>query len=313
MEGVSLIDIFEGAVAKSGQSTCVCLEDGRTYSYQQVDEIATCIGKELACAVESAAINEDDSETPLVAVMMTRGIGLVSAILGILKAGAAYVPVDPAFPPDRQTHIFAHSKCKMLITDEESLELALSLGVIVPPTLVINSVIPQVDRDITVSTIVKRTLHLPAFNNLNKVAILSIARDKVSNREDGGLAYVLYTSGSTGKPKGVMLKQAGVVNIVNWFADELNLDSNSRVLGLTTFCFDIRYRKCCHLSTIIRTLFLKCTVSLTQTIDMPLLMITAYYVLNCITMNPNPNTYFTVLTVFSRCFYLYFAEHLWSW
>jgi non-ribosomal peptide synthetase component F len=51
--------------------------------------------------------------------------------------------------------------------------------------------------------------------------------------------YVLYTSGSTGKPKGVMVKQAGVVNIVEWFAQALGVDATSRVLGLTTFCFDI--------------------------------------------------------------------------
>ena len=56
---------------------------------------------------------------------------------------------------------------------------------------------------------------------------------------EGGLAYVLYTSGSTGKPKGVMVKQEGVVNVVNWFADEIPVRSTSRVLGLTTLCFDI--------------------------------------------------------------------------
>lgn len=236
----SLIDIFEREVARSSSSPCVFLEDQRIYSYRDVDDVATCIAKELACAVESASAVEIDSETPLVAVMMTRGVGLVSAILGILKAGAAYVPVDPSFPPDRQMHIFSHSNCKMLITDEESMQLAQSLGVEVPPTLIINSSILLVNGRVQFHTIITGRLHLPLFDNLNKVAILSIAREKVSVRKDGGLAYVLYTSGSTGKPKGVMLNQTGVVNIVNWFADELSLSSASRVLGLTTFCFDIR-------------------------------------------------------------------------
>lgn len=237
---VSLIDIFEGQVARFGSSPCVLLEDGRSFSYLNVNDFATCIAKELACAVESASDILNDSETPLVAVMMTRGIGLVSAILGILKAGAAYVPVDPAFPPDRQTHIFTHSNCKLLITDEESLQLALSLGVQIPPTLVINSHIQLIEGDTLQEPLISRSLFLPSFGSLNKIAILSKAREKVSYREDGGLAYVLYTSGSTGKPKGVMLNQAGVVNIVNWFADELKLSPSSRVLGLTTFCFDIR-------------------------------------------------------------------------
>ena len=237
---VSLIDVFEGEVARMGSSPCVLLEDGRSFSYLNVNDFATCVAKELACAVESASDILDDSETPLVAVMMTRGIGLVSAILGILKAGAAYVPVDPAFPPDRQTHIFAHSKCKLLITDEESLQLALSLGVLVPPTLVIHSNIQLIEWEKLREALITRSLLLPSFESLNKIAILSKAREKVSYREDGGLAYVLYTSGSTGKPKGVMINHAGVVNIVNWFADELRVSASSRVLGLTTFCFDIR-------------------------------------------------------------------------
>ena len=117
-----LVDIFEGQVILYPNRSCIVLEDGRNFSYQQVNQIAIRIAKDLACAMENS--DGESFETPLVAVMMTRGIGLVSAILGILKAGAAYVPVDPAFPPDRQTHIFAHSNCKILITDEESLQLA---------------------------------------------------------------------------------------------------------------------------------------------------------------------------------------------
>ena len=153
----------------------------------------------------------------------------------------AYVPVDPAFPPDRQTHIFAHSKCQVLITDSKSLALALSLGVIVPPTLVVDTA--AIAKRIIISShhsLILKRLDLPSFDGMDKDAELAEARGKVFTREDGGLGYVLYTSGSTGKPKGVMVNQRGVVNIVNWFANELNVNSRSRVLGLTTFCFDIR-------------------------------------------------------------------------
>ena len=58
------------------------------FTYRQLDNVATCLGRELACAIKVAPVDEGRDETPLVAVMMTRGIGLVSAILGILKAGA---------------------------------------------------------------------------------------------------------------------------------------------------------------------------------------------------------------------------------
>ena len=53
------------------------------------------------------------------------------------------------------------------------------------------------------------------------------------------LAYVLYTSGSTGKPKGVMVKQLSVKNTIKWFSNELNVNNQKVILGLTTFCFDI--------------------------------------------------------------------------
>ena len=169
---VSLIDIFDGEVAKSPSQSCVVLEDGATYSYHQINEIASHVARELACAMESTGLTSD--ETPLVAVLMTRGVGLVSSILGILKAGAAYVPVDPAFPPDRQTHIFAHSKCKILITDETSLELALSLGVVVPPTLVINSSPSCAVDKISLDKLLVRSLSLPSFHHLEKETIDNI-------------------------------------------------------------------------------------------------------------------------------------------
>lgn len=148
--------------------------------------------------------------------------------------------MDPAFPPDRQTHIFAHSKCQVLITDVESLALALSLGVIVPPTLVVDLEAIAIRPISPTKSLILRSLHLPTFDTMNKDSVLRESRDKVALREDGGLAYVLYTSGSTGKPKGVMVKQLGVVNIVNFFANQLAVGRHSRVLGLTTFCFDIR-------------------------------------------------------------------------
>lgn len=150
------------------------------------------------------------------------------------------MPVDPSFPPDRQTHIFAHSKCQVLITDAESLKLALSLGVIVPPTLVVDTSLIQSDRPLDLTKLISKRLQLATFESLDKAKVFTDSRNKVSIRVDGGLAYVLYTSGSTGLPKGVMVKQAGVVNIVNWFADQLKVGNHSRVLALTTFCFDIR-------------------------------------------------------------------------
>ena len=148
--------------------------------------------------------------------------------------------MDPSFPPDRQTHVFAQSKCQVLITDRESLQLALSLGVIVPPTIVVNDTIFR-DNNFDLSKLIAERIDIPSSSSIFKEKSLIEGRKQVALREGGGLAYVLYTSGSTGKPKGVMVKHIGVMNCVNWFADTLEVGPHSRILGLSTVCFDIRY------------------------------------------------------------------------
>ena len=85
---MTLLDIFESEVKLSPDAVSLIQEDGKSFTYRQLDDVATCLGRELACAIKVAPVDEGRDETPLVAVMMTRGIGLVSAILGILKAGA---------------------------------------------------------------------------------------------------------------------------------------------------------------------------------------------------------------------------------
>ena len=83
-----LLDIFESEAKISPDAASLIQEDGRSFTYRQLDDIATYLGRELACAIKVAPVDSGRDETPLVAVMMTRGVGLVSAILGILKAGA---------------------------------------------------------------------------------------------------------------------------------------------------------------------------------------------------------------------------------
>ena len=123
------------------------------------------------------------------------------------------------------------------MTDAECFEQALSLGVQVPPTLVLNTAVMQPTG--LVGNIIERSLHLSPVENYKKQSVLDAGRAKVVNRKDGGLMYVLYTSGSTGKPKGVMIKHAGVTSQMMWFRDELQVAAHSRVLGLATICFDI--------------------------------------------------------------------------
>lgn len=156
--------------------------------------------------------------------MMDRRMPLVAAMLAVLKCGAAYVPVDPSFPPDRSTHIFAHSQCALLLADEQSFAAALSLGVQLPPSIVLHS-----DTGAVVSS--HGTVQAPL--ELAPLAVdMEDARCRAERREGGGAMYVLYTSGSTGTPKGVVVRANAVRNTVLWFKDALHTGPHSRVLGL---------------------------------------------------------------------------------
>ena len=228
----SIIDLFETQSSLNSGQRAVVTEDGLSILYEELDALASVVQTLVYQQIIRNAPNSSQPfQTPLVSVMIDRNISFITAILGILKAGAAYVPVDPAFPPDRQLYIFNHSKCELLIIDEVCYKQALELNLELPPYILM-------DPNGNVLS-----MKLPSPMNESSHSKFSSGSDDIrkyrSTHRQERLAYVLYTSGSTGKPKGVMVKHVGVHNIVRWFADILKVGSSSRVFGLTTFCFDI--------------------------------------------------------------------------
>ena len=203
-----------------------------SYSYSELHAGAERIALLLEPHLPSI---EPGSETPLVCIMSGRHYALIASMLGILLAGAAFVPVDPTFPTERQAYIFDHSRCSLLIADEESYTRAAALGVSLPPAIVVSSegallseppIAPRMCRD-----------EVPPTTSCS--CGLEIRQRHEASKSDGGIMYVLYTSGSTGKPKGVVVPNAGVFNVVSYFATQLSVGRAHCVLGLTTVCFDI--------------------------------------------------------------------------
>lgn len=136
----------------------------------------------------------------IVSVMMDPSIDMVIAILGIIKAGGAYLPIDKKTPKDRVDFILKDSNSKMLIADEQIHEKAVVFN---------RNNLPDISTEIC---------------NINK---------------PNDLLYVIYTSGSTGKPKGVMVKHENVCNFVYAMKDSIHLHTHKKILLLTTICFDI--------------------------------------------------------------------------
>jgi amino acid adenylation domain-containing protein len=145
----------------------------------------------------------------VVGICMNRSIEMIESILGILKAGAAYLPLDPSYPLSRLAHILDDAAVAFLVTQDALLErLPAHWG----QTICIDS-------------------------EQARFAQESVENPQ-TNTTSGNLAYVIYTSGSTGQPKGSLLQHRGACNLAQAQIDGFEIDRTSRVLQFASCSFD---------------------------------------------------------------------------
>ncbi|PNK03791.1 non-ribosomal peptide synthetase, partial [Cylindrospermopsis raciborskii] len=137
-----------------------------------------------------------------------RHAGLVTALLGIIKSGAAYLPIDPAFPINRLEWIINDSQAAIILTE--------------------SSVVSRLPKSSA------RVLVLEAILQ-EEIAVSFQPRPL----DLGSIAYIIYTSGSTGKPKGVQIEHQSLVNCFLSFKNQLQLDITDTLVAVTTISFDI--------------------------------------------------------------------------
>lgn len=152
---------------------------------------------------------------------VNRSMEMVISILAILKAGAAYVSLDPSYPKERIQAMVDDAQMEVVLTartaNEASAALAGFNGHLV---------------DVTGISTGETHLDLAQYSAQN------LSRD-VTGVSPNSLAYVIYTSGSTGKPKGVMIEHRSVNNLTTVFTDIIGPEGNKVALGLTSINFDI--------------------------------------------------------------------------
>lgn len=162
-----------------------------------------------------------------VGMYLRKSIDGVATIFGILKAGAAYVPVDATAPPQRNAYILDNCSVALVVVErrfEERLRAELQALGRVPPLLVIDDtgaglgLRSALDREDGARPAPSGTTARPAPTDL---------------------AYILYTSGSTGKPKGVMLSHENAVSFVDWCADTFAVTAADRCSSHAPFHFDL--------------------------------------------------------------------------
>jgi len=197
----ALHQLIERQVERTPDSVAVEFE-AQTLTYRQLNSRAN----QLAHFLRKQGAGPD----VLVGVSLDRSLDMVVALLGVLKAGAAYVPLDPTYPADRLAFMVEDSGLKVLLTQESLLPLWSGS----PAQLV------ALDRDR--SAITAEPAEDPA----------------VALRPDN-LAYVIYTSGSTGRPKGVQIPHRAVVNFVLSMQSKPGFSAADNLLAVTTISFDI--------------------------------------------------------------------------
>ncbi|MDQ1355387.1 MAG: hypothetical protein QG657_5697 [Acidobacteriota bacterium] len=206
--GKTLHRLFEEQVEKSpdhivlvGADLCVC---PISLSYRQLDMQSN----RLACLLIEKGVLADN----IVAIMIERSIEMIIVILGVLKSGGAYMPIDPEYPKDRIDYILRDSHSRVLVIARDLNE----------KEIIINCQLLIVNCKLLVGR-PHRGLHHSSF-------II---------HHSNHLAYVIYTSGSTGRPKGVMVEHGNVVANVYAFYREFGISDQDCVLQLASYTFDL--------------------------------------------------------------------------
>ncbi|MEU6765038.1 amino acid adenylation domain-containing protein [Streptomyces sp. NPDC046853] len=160
-----------------------------------------------------------------VGIFMQPSVDLMVSVWGILRAGAAYLPLSPEYPDERVRYMVADSRTKVILTDES---LVSRLAAMTPPETKIITVAPAHTRQETGP----QTAAEP-----DTLADAPSSPAAAHVRADD-LAYVIYTSGSTGNPKGIGVEHRSIVHQMRWMADEQGLDRTKTVLQKTPLSFD---------------------------------------------------------------------------
>ncbi len=194
----TIVQIFEEQVIKTPGRIALTFE-GQTMTYKKLNEKAN----QLARLLRQKGVTREQ----IVGIMVERSMEMVVGIIAIIKAGGAYLPIEPNFPKDRIEYMLENSQTEILMTEKD--------------------VMAEITFKGEMIDIKDKALYNQDGSNLELI------------NQPNDLLYVIYTSGSTGKPKGVMIEHFNVVRL--FFTDNFQYDVSEQDIWIMfhSFCFDV--------------------------------------------------------------------------
>ncbi len=200
----TIVELFENQVEKTPNNIALISGDAK-FTYKELNEKANQLANYLR---SEYSIQPDD----LIGVMMNRSEWMIISILGILKSGAAYVPIDIDYPESRKQYIINESGLQLIIINSESLFDILEFGT------------KAISIDIEFENIPS------AGENLQNL---------IPTAKSNHLVYVIYTSGSTGNPKGIMVEHRNLVNAMLDQKERIGVTEHDCLSQFISLSFDV--------------------------------------------------------------------------
>ena len=202
-ENKTIVDFIEIHAKNTPNNIAIQFEESRL-TCQELEDRSNQIANFL--------YNKGVTPKTLLPVCMKKSIDMIPTLLGIMKLGAAYVPITPDYPKDRIDFILEDSNASYILTDH------------------------HIYKELNFSTLNVHAIYSDDIEINNETTIIN---SKIPSLSIDELAYVIYTSGSSGKPKGVKVEYSSLMNFLFSMRDTMNWNSSLSFLSLTTFTFDI--------------------------------------------------------------------------
>ncbi|MER2048923.1 MAG: amino acid adenylation domain-containing protein [Solibacillus sp.] len=196
----TILKEFKSVVARFSDSAAI-KEGQKTITYKELNEESNKIANHL----KENGLQKGE----FVSIYLKRSMETVISILGIIKAGGVYVPLDPTHPVERNKYIINDTKSSNIITSENLLN--------------------------SIQGMVTENTNFLLMENLKNLEHVNI---EFTDDDIDDLAYVIYTSGTTGNPKGTLIRQRGVINLMDYMLKEWSITNEDIIMQFATYSFD---------------------------------------------------------------------------